>query len=88
MAGTRSSVSITYTQKLKVREHSELISAQYLVRCLEPYNVCHYSPEYIQCFLWIQIPNTIYNKNPMDATLSSLSVFYYLHNSKMATQKK
>ena len=38
-------------------------------------------------FLWIQIPNTIYNKNPMDATLSSLSVFYYWHNSKMATPK-
>ena len=26
---------------LNVREHSELLSAQYLVRCLEPENVCH-----------------------------------------------
>ena len=26
---------------LKVREHSELPSAQYLARCLEPGNVCH-----------------------------------------------
>ena len=26
---------------LKVREHSELLSAQYLTRCLEPGNVCH-----------------------------------------------
>ena len=26
---------------LKVREHSELLSAQYLARCLEPGNVCH-----------------------------------------------
>ena len=26
---------------LKVREHSELISAQYLARCLEPENLCH-----------------------------------------------
>ena len=26
---------------LKVREHSELLSAQYLARCLEPENVCH-----------------------------------------------
>ena len=26
---------------LKVREHSELLSAQYLARCLEPVNVCH-----------------------------------------------
>ena len=26
---------------LKVREHSELLSAQYLVRCLEPGNLCH-----------------------------------------------
>ena len=37
---------------LKVREHSELLSAQYLARCLEPGNVCHsittrrhYSPD-------------------------------------------
>ena len=27
---------------LKVREHSELLSAQYLARCLEPGNVCHF----------------------------------------------
>ena len=26
---------------LEVREHSELLSAQYLARCLEPGNVCH-----------------------------------------------
>ena len=26
---------------LKVREHSELLSAQYLSRCQEPGNVCH-----------------------------------------------
>ena len=26
---------------MKVREHSELLSAQYLARCLEPGNVCH-----------------------------------------------
>ena len=26
---------------LKVREHLELLSAQYLARCLEPGNVCH-----------------------------------------------
>ena len=29
------------TKMLKVREHSELLSAQYLTRCLEPGNVCH-----------------------------------------------
>ena len=28
-------------KRLKVREHSELLSAQYLARCLEPGNVCH-----------------------------------------------
>ena len=27
---------------LKVREHSELLSAQYLARCLEAGNVCHF----------------------------------------------
>ena len=31
----------TEAEMLKVREHSELLSAQYLVRCLEPGNVCH-----------------------------------------------
>ena len=28
-------------EMLMVREHSELLSAQYLARCLEPENVCH-----------------------------------------------
>ena len=31
----------TEAEMLKVREHSELLSAQYLPRCLEPGNVCH-----------------------------------------------
>ena len=31
----------TESEMLKVREHSELLSAQYLARCLEPGNVCH-----------------------------------------------
>ena len=28
-------------EMLKVMEHSELLSAQYLARCVEPENVCH-----------------------------------------------
>ena len=31
----------TEAEMLKVREHSELLSAQYLARCREPRNVCH-----------------------------------------------
>ena len=31
----------TAAEMLKVREHSELLSAQYLARCLEPGNICH-----------------------------------------------
>ena len=31
----------TEAEMLKVREHSELLSVQYLARCLEPGNVCH-----------------------------------------------
>ena len=31
----------TETEMLKVKEHSVLLSAQYLARCLEPRNVCH-----------------------------------------------
>ena len=31
----------TEAEMLKVREHSELLSAQYLSRCLETENVCH-----------------------------------------------
>ena len=39
----RSSIDHPYTEGdvLKVREHSELLSAQYLARCLKPGNVCH-----------------------------------------------
>ena len=38
-----SSIDHIYTEAemLKVREHSELLSVQYLARCLEPGNVCH-----------------------------------------------
>ena len=31
----------TEAEMLKVKEHSGLLSAQYLARCLEPGNVCH-----------------------------------------------
>ena len=31
----------TEAEMLKVREHSELLSAQYLARCLKPGDVCH-----------------------------------------------
>ena len=31
----------TEAEMLNVKEHSELLSAQYLARCLEPGNVCH-----------------------------------------------
>ena len=31
----------TEAEMLKVKEHSELLSAQYLAKCLEPGNVCH-----------------------------------------------
>ena len=31
----------TEAKMLEAREHSELLSAQYLARCLEPGNVCH-----------------------------------------------
>ena len=31
----------TEAEMLKVREHSELLSAQYLAKCLEPGHVCH-----------------------------------------------
>ena len=31
----------TDAEMLKIKEHSELLSAQYLARCLEPGNVCH-----------------------------------------------
>ena len=34
-------LAVTRCPVLKVGEHSELLSAQYLARCLEPGNVCH-----------------------------------------------
>ena len=36
-----SSVYHKHVEMLKVREYSELLSAQYLARCLKPGNVCH-----------------------------------------------
>ena len=40
---TMSSIDHLHTEAemLKVREHSELLSAQYMAKCLEPGNVCH-----------------------------------------------
>ena len=32
---------LTEADMLTVREHSELLSAQYLAKCMEPGNVCH-----------------------------------------------
>ena len=39
----KSSIDHLHTEEemLKVKEHSELLSAQYLARCLEPGNLCH-----------------------------------------------
>ena len=31
----------TEAEMLKVKEHSELLYAQYLAKCIEPENVCH-----------------------------------------------
>ena len=36
-----SSIDHLHAEMLKVKEHSELLSSQYLARCLEPENVCH-----------------------------------------------
>ena len=71
----------TETEMLKVKEHSELLSAQYLARCPEPGNVCH--PITTRAIPERQIKETLYTrhrntvepmmvKNDRKATLQAL----------------
>ena len=71
----------TEAEMLKVREHSELLSAQYLARCLEPGNVCH--PITTRAIPERQMKETLYTrhrntekpmmvKNDRKATLQAL----------------
>ena len=56
----------TEAERLKVREHSELLSAQYLARCLEPGNVCH--PITTRATPERQMKETLYtrHRNPVE----------------------
>ena len=61
------------TEMLKVKEHSELLSAQYLARCLEPGNVCH--PITTRAPPERQMKETLYTRhrnNDRKATLQAL----------------
>ena len=71
----------TEAEMLKVKEHSELLSAQYLARCLEPGNVCH--PITTRAIPERQMKETLYTrhrntvepmmvKNDRKATLQAL----------------
>ena len=51
----------TEAEMLKVREHSELLSAQYLTRCLEPGNVCH--PITTRAIPERQMKETLYSRH-------------------------
>ena len=51
----------TEAEMLKVKEHSELLSAQYLARCLEPGNVCH--PITTRAIPERQIKETLYTRH-------------------------
>ena len=51
----------TEAEMLKVREHSELLSAQYLGKCLEPEHVCH--PITTRATHEIQMKRTLYTRH-------------------------
>ena len=51
----------TEAEMLKVKEHSELLYAQYLARCLEPGNVCH--PITTRATPKRQIKETLYTRH-------------------------
>ena len=51
----------TEAETLKVKEHSALLSAQYLTRCLEPGNVCH--PITTKATPERQIKETLYTRH-------------------------
>ena len=69
----------TEAEMLKVREHSELLSAQYLARCLEPGNVCH--PITTRAAPERRMKETLYTKHrntvePMTMTMT-MKYFYF-----------
>ena len=51
----------TEAEILRVREHSELLSAQYWARCLEPGNVCH--PMTTRAIPERQMKETLYTRH-------------------------
>ena len=51
----------TEAEMLKVKEHSELLPAQYLAICLEPGNICH--PITIRATPERQMKETLYTRH-------------------------
>ena len=69
---------------LKVKEHSELLSAQYLARCLEPGNVCH--PITTRATPERQMKETLYNRHrntvePMMVNNDRKATLHALHTA-------
>ena len=71
----------TEAEMLKVREYPELLSAQYLARCLEPGNVCHpittrATPERQMETLYSRHRNTV---EPMMVKIDRKAILQALH---------
>ena len=74
----------TEAEMLKVRKHSELLSAQYLARCLEPGNVCHHITT--RAIPERQMKETLYTRHrntaePMMVENDSKATLHALHTA-------
>ena len=72
-------------EMLKVKEHSELLSAQYLARCLEPGNVCH--PITTKATPERQMKEMLYTRHQNTVEPMMLKIIGKLHSKHSAVVK-
>ena len=75
----------TEAEMLKVKEHSELLSAQYLARCLEPGNVCH--PITTRAISERQMKETLYTRHQNTVEPMMVKMLGKLHSKHSTLQQ-
>ena len=75
----------TEAEMLKVREHSELLSAQCLARCLEPGNVCH--PITTRTIPERQMKETLYTRHRNTVEPMMIKMIGKLHSKHSTLQQ-
>ena len=75
----------TEAELLQVKEHSELLSAQYLARCLEPGNVCH--PITTRAIPERQMKETLYTRHRNTVEAMMVKMIGKLHSKHSTLQQ-